>query len=99
MTYSVDVVSQEGSLDSTKHGVDDDTNRKEETSSSGRHASQGMDHSGTTSEQHGSDQDVGHETENNVDNVSDGSISSPNHLKESVGWLMWSENEETRHVE
>jgi len=49
-TYGVDVVSEESGLDTSEHGVNNDTKREEETSRSRWHTSQGV-HDGRTTSQ------------------------------------------------
>ena len=80
----VGVVGQEGSLDTTEHGVKDDTDGEKEASCRSGNASQTSDHSGPARKQHGSDQDVGHETEDNVNAVCGGAISCADSLEEGV---------------
>jgi hypothetical protein len=86
--YRVDIVSKEGSLDSTKHGVQDNTDWQEETSCGSWHASQGVNDGRSASEQHSSDKDVGHQTEANIYTVGNGAITCSDNLEESVS--IWS---------
>lgn len=52
------LTSQEGGLDTSKESIDHDTNGEQEASSGCGHASQSIDDSRATSEQHGGDQNV-----------------------------------------
>ena len=78
------VVGQEGSLDTTEHGVDDNTQRKEETGCCGWNASQGGNDSRSTGEQHGRDQSVGEEAECDVDEMRGWSIASADSFQECL---------------
>jgi hypothetical protein len=79
---SVDVVRQECCLDATKHCIKDDTDREKEASSSRWDSAQGRDHSGATSQQHGSDEDVCHKAKCDEHAVSSSSITGSDGLYE-----------------
>jgi hypothetical protein len=83
----VDVVSQKGGLDSSEHGVDDNTKRQEETGCCGRHTSQRGDDGRSSSEQHGGDENVGKETERDVHEMGGSSISSLDSFQECLSLL------------
>lgn len=80
----MDVISKESGLDTSEHGVDDDTDWEQETSGNGVHSSQGADDGGTTSQQHSSDEDVGHDSKDGEDDMGGGSKSGLDDFEESM---------------
>lgn len=81
---SVNVVGKESGLDTSEHGVDDDTEGKEETSRCSRNTSQGRDDGRASSEQHGGDENVGEETESDVHEVSGRSVAGADGFQECL---------------
>lgn len=81
---SVNVVGKESSLDSTKHGVHDNTEGKKKTGCCRGHSSQGADDGGPASEQHGCYENVCEEPKGNVDEMSRLSIASTDSLEECL---------------
>jgi len=80
----VDIVCQERGFDAAEHGVQHDTNGKQETSCCGRNAGERCDYRSASCEQHGCDEDVGHQTEDDVYAVRCGSIACSNGFEEGV---------------
>lgn len=77
----VDPISDEGRFDATEHGVQDDTNGKEETSCDRVHACQVLDDGTATCEKHGCNQNVGHETEGDEDSMRNSSVAGADGLE------------------
>lgn len=59
----VQVTGQEGRLETSMQGVDDDAQRNEETGGIQVHPRQSIHHSRSPEQKHGRDDDVGRETE------------------------------------
>lgn len=80
----MNVVSQECGLNASKHGVDDNTEWQQETCRSSRDTSQGSECSRSTSQQHGGNKPVSHQTKNSEDDMSSLAISCLDNLEESL---------------
>ena len=80
----VGIVGKEGSLDTTEHGIEDDTNWEQETSRSGGNTGQRSDDSRATSQQHGSDQDVCHQSKDDENEMGVDAITGLDDLKERM---------------
>jgi len=70
----VDVVGQERGLDTPKHGIKNDSDGQQEASGCGRDASKTGHDSATTCEEHCCDQNVGHDTEGDVDTMGSATV-------------------------
>ena len=77
-------VSEEGSFDSSKHGVHHNSEREKETCCWSWHPSQGGDDSRASGEKHSSDQDVSHQAKHNEDDVSHGAITGLDDFEEGL---------------
>lgn len=84
----MDIVGKESCLNTTEHGVNDNTNWEQEAGGNSVHSSERADNSSTTGQQHGRYQDVRHDAEYGEDQMGDGSEASPNDFKEGMG--VWS---------
>lgn len=78
-------VCQEGGFYTAKHGVQHHAHGQQETSRDGVHAGQIFDHGTTTCEQHGRDEDVGHDAKEDVDAVGDTAISCADGFEKRMG--------------
>lgn len=85
---SVHIIRDERGLDSAEEGIQDDADRKQEASGGRVDAGQGGQNSSATRQQHGCDEDVGHEAEDDEDDVDGCSVARANDLEEGVG--VWS---------
>lgn len=79
------VVRDERCLDSTKQSIEHNTNREKEARCHGVNARQGCQNRRSTGEQHGRDQDVSHQTEDDEDDVDGRSVSGVDDFQESMG--------------
>jgi hypothetical protein len=77
-------VSDEGGLDTAKHGVCYNTDWKQETSSYGVHASEILDDGTTTGQQHSCNQDVSHKTKDDEYAMGDSSIAGTDGFQEGM---------------
>jgi len=80
----VDVRRQEGRLETTRHGVRDDTERDQETSDGRVHAGERVDGGGTTEHEHRRHDDVGEEAEEDEHLLHVGTPTSINDFANSV---------------
>ncbi len=71
----MDIIRQKGSLDTTEHGVENDTNGQQETSRCRRHASEITHDSRASGKQHSGHEDISDKAERDVDSMSGYSIS------------------------
>jgi hypothetical protein len=78
------VLTQEGCLDATEHGVNDNSDWKQEASSGSWNSSQGMYDSATAAQQHGRHEDIRAEAENDVNCMRDSAIASSDDFQERM---------------
>ena len=77
-------VGQECSLDTSKHGIENDAEGEQEASGWRGHSRETRDNSGTSSQQHSCYQNIGHKSKDSKDSMSWCAISSLNHLEERL---------------
>lgn len=82
------IVRDECCLYTTKQGVEHDTNWQEETGSNCINPRERRQDGRTTGKQHGSNENVGHQAENDENNMNNGSVSSTESFEE--GMRIWS---------
>lgn len=84
MNYDPYPICKECGFDSSKHCVHGNPQWQQETSRSCRHSSQGINHSRTTSQQHGGNENVRHQTENRESDMCVHAVSSFDNFEKSL---------------
>lgn len=82
------IVGDEGRLNTAKNGVENNANGKQEAGCHGMHPGHGVYDSRASSEQHGRDQDVCHQAKDNKDTMDYGPVARADDFQEGVG--VWS---------
>lgn len=80
----VEVAGQEGSLEASVQGINDDSERDQEAGGVNAHAGESIDDSGASEQEHGCDDDVGEEAEAEEHDVSCRAPSGPDDLADGV---------------
>ena len=71
-------------FDAAEHSVQNNTDRKQEASSRSMNASKRRDDRSASSQKHSSDENIGHQTENNINTVRSSAIASSNSFEEGM---------------
>lgn len=78
------IIREECSFNPSKHGVQNDANRQEEAGGSSRNTSERSHHSRATSQEHSSDEDVGHQAKSNIDTMRHRAVAGADDFQKGV---------------